>query len=128
MGRVKPEPGGIPLQGGRVTQSVVRVGDTVRRPVGPHSAFVHELLIHLDAVGFSEAPRFLGIDERGREVLSYIEGDVPANLDSALTDGQLAAAAHLLRRYHDATADSSLAGDYEVVCHNDISQIGRAHV
>jgi hypothetical protein len=31
----------IPLAGGDVTEGVVRVGDTVRRPVGPHSPLVH---------------------------------------------------------------------------------------
>jgi hypothetical protein len=30
----------IPLAGGDVTEGVVRVGDTVRRPVGPHSPLV----------------------------------------------------------------------------------------
>jgi hypothetical protein len=29
----------IPLTGGDVTEGVVRVGDTVRRPVGPHWAY-----------------------------------------------------------------------------------------
>jgi len=41
---------------------VVRIGDTVRRPVGPHSPLVHALLAHLESVGFEGAPRFLGID------------------------------------------------------------------
>lgn len=42
----------IPLAGGDVTEGVVRVGDTVRRPVGPHSPLVHALLTHLASVGF----------------------------------------------------------------------------
>ena len=66
----------IPLAGGDVTEGVVRVGDTVRRPVGPHSPLVHALLAHLESVGFEGAPRFLGIDGSGREVLSYIDGEV----------------------------------------------------
>ena len=33
----------------------------------------------------------------------------------------MACAARLLRRLHDATAGSSLAGDHETVCHNDPS-------
>nr|WP_026876336.1 hypothetical protein [Jiangella gansuensis] len=49
---------------------VVRVGETVRRPVMPWSAAVQALLLHLEAVGFPYAPRFLGLDEHGREVLS----------------------------------------------------------
>lgn len=113
----------IPLLGGRVTPGVVRVGATVRRPTGSHSAFVHALLVDLEQTGFGGAPRFLGIDDRGREILSYLEGVVPDDLDEGLADEQLAAAAELLRRYHDATAGRSLAAGEEVVCHNDISPV-----
>jgi hypothetical protein len=109
-----------PLSGGRVTPGVVRVGDTVRRPTGPHSAFVHQLLKHLEAVRFDAAPRLLGQDEQGREVLSFLPGEVPADL-GLITDQQLADAFRLLRRFHDATAGSSLAGAAEIVCHGDIS-------
>jgi thiamine kinase-like enzyme len=98
----------------------VRVGDTVRRPIGPHSPFVHRLLRHLEAVGFDGAPRVLGIDEQGREVLSFLTGWVPPNL-GRFADDTLVAAARLLRRLHDATAGSELAGRHEVVCHNDPS-------
>ncbi len=42
----------LPLVGGRQTPGVVRVWDTVRRPTGPHSPFVHDLLRYLEAVGF----------------------------------------------------------------------------
>ena len=60
------------------------------------------------------------MDERGREVLSFIDGWVPPNLDY-FPDRTLIAAARLLRRFHDATAGSELAGEHEVVCHNDPS-------
>src|SRR4051795_3341979 len=113
----------VPLLGGRITPGVVRVGDTVRRPQGPHSEFVHALLTHLESTAFDAAPRFLGIDEQSREVLSYIHGEVPDDLDAALSDDQIAAAARLIRRFHDATAGSDLAGSEEVVCHNDISPV-----
>jgi Ser/Thr protein kinase RdoA (MazF antagonist) len=99
---------------------VVRVGDTVRRPTGPHSAFVHQLLEHLEAVGFDAAPRLLGTDAHGREVFSFLRGEVPADLDY-FTDEQLADAFRLLRRFHDATAGSSLAAGADIVCHGDIS-------
>jgi hypothetical protein len=78
-GREPPELGrperGVPLLGGIANQGqVVRVGDTVRRPQRSRSAATHALLLHLEAVGFEGAPRFLGVDSRGREVLSYIPG------------------------------------------------------
>jgi hypothetical protein len=56
--------------------AVVRVGDTVRRPVRPGAEVVWALLGHLEEVGFTEAPRFLDVDEAGREILSYIPGEV----------------------------------------------------
>jgi Ser/Thr protein kinase RdoA (MazF antagonist) len=110
----------VPLAGGRLTAGVVRVGATVRRPMGAHSPFVHRLLRHLEAVGFYGAPRLLGVDERGREILSFLDGWVPPDLDH-FPDVTLVAAARLLRRLHDSTAGSALAGDQEVVCHNDPS-------
>jgi hypothetical protein len=110
----------VPLTGGRLTAGVVRVGDTVRRPAGAHSPFVHRLLEHLEAVGFAGAPRVLGIDQQDREILTFVPGWVPPNLDH-FGDDALAAAARLLRRFHDATAGTALAGRCEVVCHNDPS-------
>jgi Ser/Thr protein kinase RdoA (MazF antagonist) len=110
----------IPLEGGRITPGVVRVGDTVRRPTNPNSPFVHELLLDLEKAGFDAAPRFLGIDERGREILSYREGWVPDNIRRSFADPVLEEAARLLRRYHDVTAGWRGA---EVVCHNDISPV-----
>jgi RimJ/RimL family protein N-acetyltransferase len=109
-----------PLRGGRVTPGVVRVGDTVRRPHGPHSAFVGELLEDLARAGFGGAPLRLGVDEQGRDVLSFVPGEVPRDL-GFFSDEQLVAAFELLRCFHDFTAGSPLRGDAEVVCHGDVS-------
>ena len=84
-----------PLGGGNMNSGVVRVGDTVRRPAGPWTPAVHALLAHLHAAGFDGAPRPLGIDEQGREVLTFISGPVvwPAPvqraraLDGLVADG-----------------------------------------
>jgi hypothetical protein len=91
------------LGGGTLT-AVVRVGDTVRRPTGPWSPAVHALLRHLEGVGFPGAPRFLGIDDRGREVLSFLRGNV-ANWPwprVMLTDGGARQVGDWLRDYHAA--------------------------
>jgi hypothetical protein len=111
----------IPLTGGRVTPDVVRVGATVRRPVRPNAAFVRELLARLADDAFDGAPRYLGRDDAGREIFSFLPGEVPSDLDSGIRDDALAAAARLIRRFHDATAGSELAGACDVVCHNDLS-------
>jgi Phosphotransferase enzyme family len=87
---------------GRVT----RVGNTVRRPRRPTSDATEALLDHLEQVGFDGAPRYLGSDERGREVLSYIPGEAPIVPTPAwaFTDATLVSVAKLLRRYHDAVS------------------------
>lgn len=59
---------------GGVVNDVWRVGDTVRRSTGPWTPAVHALLNHLESVGFPYSPRVLGIDEAGREILTFIEG------------------------------------------------------
>jgi hypothetical protein len=94
-------PGGVANRG-----LVVRVGDTVRRPLRRTSPAIHALLRHLEDVGFSGAPRFLGIDEQGREVLGYIPGTTVLRPypDWALTDEALVSVAQLLRAYHGAVA------------------------
>ena len=96
----------IPLLGGDVTEGVVRVGDTVRRPGQPWSGAVAGYLTHLARVGFDAAPRWLGVDDRGRDVLDYVDGAVPGQPPEpwASTDRVLADVARLLRRLHDASA------------------------
>jgi hypothetical protein len=68
---------GVPLTGGSETQGIVRVGDTVRRPLRPSSLTVQAYLAHLRDTGFTGAPLPLGVDEQGREVLSFVPGEVP---------------------------------------------------
>jgi hypothetical protein len=99
----------IPLTGGNMSSGVVRVGDTVRRPAGPWTPAVHALLTHLHDVGFDGAPRPLGIDEQGREVLTFIPGTVawPNHFHLLDGDAQLRRAARLIREFHDAVAGFS---------------------
>jgi aminoglycoside phosphotransferase (APT) family kinase protein len=112
---------GTPLTGGRSTAGVVRIGDEVRRPVGEHSEFVHAVLRELEAAGFPGAPRFLGVDEQGRERLSYLQGWVAPDLaHGEWTDEQLVATAERTRAFHDVLGGSPLAGGEETVCHNDL--------
>jgi hypothetical protein len=100
--------GEVPLTGGRTTPGTVRAGGTVRRPVRPWTATVHAVLRHLEDAGFDGAPRVLGVDERGREVLTHLDGETvgdalpwPAWVAS---DGALVQVGAWLRRLHDATA------------------------
>ena len=111
------------LPGGFVT-SVVRVGDTVRRRPPEDPEFVRALLGWFEQHGWGGAPRFLGVDELGREALSFIDGHVawaPRQPPSVTSDASLARLAALVREFHDLTAGTPLAAGAEVVCHNDLS-------
>jgi hypothetical protein len=61
----------VELPRGDVTEGVVRVGATVRRPHQPQSLAVAGYLDHLERVGFEASPRYLGRDDAGRDVLTY---------------------------------------------------------
>lgn len=132
----------VPLPGGDVTDGVVRVGNTVRRPVGPHSWLVREVLAHLDRVGFTGAPRYLGLDAQGREVLTFVAGEVAGRPWPAwVADEQrIASVARLVRSYDDAVATlaipapragtqvaapvgmpASIAGPAELLGHMDVT-------
>lgn len=123
----------IALSGGNVNAHVVRIGDTVRRSLTAASPTVHQLLRHLAVRGFDGCPRFLGIDEKQREVTSFIEGETGIPPALWQDDAPVMAAAKLLRHYHDATVGFAPTGNstwayrypdatrHEVICHNDFA-------
>lgn len=94
------------MPAGDVTEGVVRVGDTVRRPHQPQSLAVAEYLDHLEQVGFAGSPRYLGRDEAGRDVLTFLHGEVPGDpVEPWATEEQLlASVARLVRELHTASA------------------------
>jgi len=121
---------GEPMVGGNVG-GAVRIGSTVRRPTGPWTPAVHALLAHLDAVGLDGVPRVLGVDEREREVLTYVPGRT-VDVDSERpNDELLVSAVGWLRRFHAAVGTYRPAGAVswrqvrralttdEIVCHHD---------
>ncbi|HEY0259909.1 MAG TPA: phosphotransferase [Lacisediminihabitans sp.] len=117
------------LAGGN-SSTVVRVGNTVRRTAGPWTPAVHRLLTTLRLAGIAEVPEHLGLDDRGREILSFLPGRV-ANYplpDWLWSDTILEEAGRLLRRVHDASVplvaepldwSAPRHEPAEVVCHND---------
>jgi hypothetical protein len=136
---VHPE---IPLLGGDVTEGLVRVGDTVRRPAGESSVRVRRVLGHLQAASFAGAPRFLGVDGSGRDVLSYVDGEVAGRPwpEWVGDEARAVSVARLVRSYDDAVADlgtpdwsraarppdpsgcpPSIAGPGSILAHMDIT-------
>jgi hypothetical protein len=126
----------VPLTGGALN-SIVRVGDTVRRPAGPWTPTVHALLRHVRQRGFELAPEPLGMDEAGREIISYVPGTTvgwslpwPAPIR---TEDLLVEMGSATARYHLAVADfrpagtipwqsgAAALGPSELVCHHDLA-------
>jgi len=120
------------LTGGNVS-NVYRSGDTVRRELKSDSHNIHKLLKHLENKEFNYAPKFLGIDEKGREILSFIDGEAgnyPLK-EYMCSDDVLIEIAKMLRLYHDSVSDFSFDNSwqsidntpqpFEVICHNDFA-------
>ena len=111
----------VPLRGGH-NPGIVRVGATVRRPLKPGADRIHRLLLHLECCGFTGAPRFLGIDDRDREIVSFIDGFAPPHNGFWLNQDGVRAGARLIRQVHDLTAGTEFAAGSEVACHPNLSQ------
>ncbi|MCM3596195.1 phosphotransferase [Metabacillus idriensis] len=120
------------LTGGNIS-TVYRSGDTVRRNLKPDSTKIHKLLKHLENKRFIYAPKFLGIDEKGREILSFIEGETgnyPLK-EYMWSNDVLKEIAKVLRLYHDSVSDfpmeegwqsiDNTPQPFEVICHNDFA-------
>lgn len=120
-----------PLRGGNVSSHVVRVGDTVRKPCSAATPAVEALLRHLRSVGFEGAPRPLGRDDQGRQVLEFVPGELAQSRPAMDHDG-LHRVGALIRGLHDAAAsfvspagaqwDVVIRPDREdLVCHHDLA-------
>ena len=131
-----PDEPEIPLPGGNVG-GAVRVGDTVRRPTGPWTPAVHELLDYLADAGLPRIPRVLGVDDRDREILTFLPGRVLDIGRETLSDAQVRSAMEWLRSFHAAVAgfprdsrrwrfvERALAPG-EIVCHHDSAMYNMA--
>src|SRR3954469_6666333 len=96
------------LPGGNLG-GAVRIGDTVRRRVGPWTPSVAALLGQLERKGFRGAPRFLGVDEHQREVLTFVDGETVGDMRPwppwVYAEETLDQVADWLREFHAAVAD-----------------------
>ena len=120
------------LQGGKLS-SVVRIGDTVHREAGPWTPQVHKLLSLLHAKGVAGVPRPMGMDDQGREVLSFLHGEVGASPLAAAQRSErvLRQAATLLKAIHAASTEVAAQWTTgwrlparlpaEVICHGDFA-------
>ncbi len=110
---------------------VVRVGDTVRRTPGKCTPTIHRLLAHVRERGLAWVPAPLGYDDLGREMLTFIPGEVPHEMPEWVwSEVVLTDAARSLRQWHDATIGFDVTSATwtldardppEVICHNDFA-------
>lgn len=90
--------------------AVTRKGQTVRRPAGSWTPLVQRLMAESRRRGLDFVPAPLGVDDRGREVIEFVEGDVGVYPMPAWvwSDDLLVDVAHALRKLHDTTATLGL--------------------
>ncbi|MGC1212848.1 MAG: aminoglycoside phosphotransferase family protein [Micromonospora sp.] len=108
----------VPLTGGHIAREVVRVDGAVHRSSSGDNAFSVLVLCHLEAVGYPYAPRYLGVDDQGRDVLTFIPGETTDH-PSQRAAGAYAQGGKMLRALHDATSGHALAEGRECVIHGD---------
>jgi Ser/Thr protein kinase RdoA (MazF antagonist) len=118
------------LTGGNASESVVRIGNTVRKPWLHNSAAVQSYLGVLCAAGV-DVPRPLGRDKDGRHVIEFVEG-VSALDQLPLGHNDLLRVGQLIRQIHDASESMELpdtkgwnqllpAENPDLMCHNDLA-------
>jgi Ser/Thr protein kinase RdoA (MazF antagonist) len=118
------------LAGGNASGRVVRVGTTVRKPWTRSSPLAQAYVTELLSRGI-DAPRPMGRDERGRQVIEYVPGAL-AQDRVPLADAELRRVGAMIRGIHDASEgipfpDSARAGALlpaegaDLLCHNDLA-------
>ena len=123
------------LPGGCENQ-VEKVGETVHRAVKGHP-MLHEYLLYLEKEGMPGVPRFLGLDEQGREILTYLPGktmgrDFDHTHPCLGSDDMVVDSARFLRKLHDISVGFVQTaiengwenpyfpdGEHEIICHGD---------
>ncbi|WP_248927045.1 aminoglycoside phosphotransferase family protein [Paenibacillus hamazuiensis] len=92
-------------------KSVIRKDGVVLRPSGPWTPHVHSLLRHLRKAGIEFVPAVIGsgLDNEGRETVSYMEGEFVH--PGPWSDEGIVEVGKMLRRLHDASASFAPAAD-----------------
>jgi tRNA A-37 threonylcarbamoyl transferase component Bud32 len=118
------------LTGGNASESVVRVGDTVRKPWLENSSAVQSYLGALRSSGV-DVPQPLGRDDDGRHVVEYIEGELALD-QLPLEQDDLLQVGRMIRQIHDASEGIVIprpdgwnmllpAENPNLMCHNDLA-------
>jgi tRNA A-37 threonylcarbamoyl transferase component Bud32 len=124
----REEPDEEPLSGGNASASVVRIGDTVRKPWLPTTERVVAYMLALRDRGI-DVPEPHGRDGADRLVLDYVPGELAK--DREPLDAQLLRRiGALVRSIHDASMGLPVPDSWDVLipapgadllCHNDLA-------
>lgn len=117
---------------GNEEKPIVKMGNNVHRPTYWWTPSIHHLLDYLESVGFPYSPRVVGFDDRGREILTFIEGESgKEGWLKILSDDGLANYARFLKNYHEVISNyippkdaqwayaSGTTQPGEIMCHGD---------
>lgn len=118
------------LAGGNASGTVVRVGNTVRKPWTDATPSVAGFVEALRDQGV-DAPELRGRDAQGRQVIEFVPGGLAIE-GARLTSGELRRVGRMIREIHDASASYAPPSDAvwqtaipapgeELVCHNDLA-------
>ncbi len=118
------------LTGGNASESVVRIGQTVRKPWLENSSGVQRYLGALRSAGV-DVPQPLGRDADGRHMVEYIQGGL-ALVQLPLGQDDLLRVGRMIRQIHDASEGVVIpnpddwnmllpAENPNLMCHNDLA-------
>ncbi|MHA7306232.1 phosphotransferase [Arthrobacter sp. TMN-49] len=118
------------LTGGNASGRVVRIGETVRKPWIDNTSAVQSYLEAIRARGV-DAPKPLGRDQDGRQVVEYVSGALAIDL-LPLGHEDLLRVGRMIRRIHDASEFVPIsdpdgwkmllpAEHPNLMCHNDLA-------
>lgn len=106
-----------PFTSGESNQKVVKVGNTVRKEPSENSELVRKVMTILSSNNFQYSPKYLGIDQKGREKMTYIEGEQMNHTE--ITIDLMKQTLEVLKQFHDILSISELSGGQETVLHTD---------
>jgi hypothetical protein len=109
----------IPFSSGESNRNVVKVGDTVRKEPAENCEFVRKVMTELTNNNFNYSPKYLGVDDKGREIMTYVEGEQMNHTEISLDLMKQTFGA--LRQFHDIFSKSELKGAEETLIHTDFA-------
>ncbi|WP_026550782.1 phosphotransferase [Arthrobacter sp. Br18] len=118
------------LAGGNVSEGVVRIGSTVRKPWTDTTPNVFEFMTFVREAGV-DVPAVIGRDEQGRQVTEFVPGRLALNA-GPLSHTELRRVGAMVRAIHDASSTFTSpqgaqwttaipAPGEDLICHNDLA-------